>query len=402
MKPFFPSWLGLGLTALSLLAFSCGSVDASKPPCGLTDSVCTSCPTSATPLKVASDMIPFGLCLSGMTPANQVAYLRKIGYTGMGLQGLNAAEFRAFGAIPEVASGAFKLPSALWWASVLDPVDSAWLDPILIESKKLGVQMWMVSEGPNKSAATVAKAVAMYRRAAVLCKARGVQLVIYPHEGCVVETAEEALAMRDTLVKYGHPEVKISIHLSHEIRLGNEKRLGEIIPKVAPHLALVSFNGADSGATDWETGIQPLDQGNFNIVPFLAALLKAGYTGPLELHTYGLKNPEAADYDKHLERSWKCWKQLVAPRDTTPKLPVSQNAPSTSLRPTISRSASGELRVWGLAPSAQPRLYQLNGREIAGRQVQEGVWAFLGVPRGVGVLHQGSDPSLPPIALAQF
>lgn len=349
----------LALIATSFVLSSCGFADAAKPPCVLTDSVCTSCPSSASKLRLSGPFVPFGLCLTGTTPAKEAAYARDAGYDGLALQGLDLAEFRQFAALPEVASGSFRIVSALWWASVRDPVDSAWIDPILVEAARMGTAIWMVSEGPDKSSGSLAKAKSMYATAARLCKRRNVPLVIYPHQGCVVETAEEALAMRDTLARLGYPETRISIHLGHEIRLGNQSRLAAVVRKVAPWLALASVNGADSGASDWVRGIQPLDQGNFDPVPYLKALEEAGYAGPVVLHTYGLKNPFQSGYDNHLERSLKCWRQIVAPRNST-------TSPRRDTTATIRGGAPRAGAVANQPPfSSAPPAYRVDGAVIA-------------------------------------
>ena len=48
-----------------------------------------------------------------------------------------------------------------------------------------------------------AKTEAFYHAIADLCQTAGVQLVLYPHAGCSIESAEEALVMRNRLAALG-------------------------------------------------------------------------------------------------------------------------------------------------------------------------------------------------------
>ncbi len=154
------------------------------------------------------------------------------------------------------------------------------------------------------------KTEAFYHALADLCQQAGVSLVLYPHAGCYLETAEEALAMRNRLAALGHPEVKISIHLCHEVVLRNASRIAEVVAAVKDHLALATINGTNATGADWFACIQTLDSGNYDPRPYLRALAEAGYSGPIEYQTYDLPDPR---YDDHLARALTRWRQLVAP-----------------------------------------------------------------------------------------
>ena len=271
-------------------------------------------------IQLRGPFVPFGLCMSGMSAADQVAYCQKIGYRGLGLATMDAAMIGDFAKLPDVVSGKFRIYSVLWWYTYNDPIDLTWLDGILDDAKKMGMALWPVADwNGGDHAQAVKTTVDNFKIIAKHCQDKGVQMVLYPHVGCVFETAEQALEIQQELAKAGYPDVKISIHLCHELKSNNQDRLAEIVKKVAPYLGLASVSGAnadtynDGNPDYWSTAIMPLDEGSYDVGPFLKSLADNGYAGPVELHTYALKDPSDAGYDQHLERSFAKYYQLVVP-----------------------------------------------------------------------------------------
>lgn len=305
----------------------------------------TACIATAAESKISlkGDFVPFGLCMSSMSPANQVAMCQKIGYPGLGIADLSPSVVKAFTKVPAVASGAFRIHSALWWITINDTIDTVRFDGILDDAKKMDMAIWMVADGTDKRDTSKVKAVRLFHRAADRCKAKGVRLVIYPHLGCVVETADEAVAMLDSLRRLGHPEVRMSIHLCHELKAGHRDSLPKIVKRVAPFLALASVGGADSNTVSqtsqeyWSTAIMPLDKGTYDPRPYLQALSESGYGGPIEYHTYNLKRPEDASYDSHLERTFAKWRTMV-----------DAGVSGVGSQPRRTRAQGGSLRALGV------------------------------------------------------
>jgi len=273
----------------------------------------TPTPNGLIPLKSA--FVPFGMCISGLTVAEQISVCQTRGYAGLGVATTDATELKAFADHAEVASGRFKIVSTLWFANARETLDTAklqWLDGMLTQLARMHAALWMVVDANDQSAATITAAVDTFKVVAARCKAKGVQLVIYPHGGCAIDSAEGAVAI---LPRIGDPDVKVSVHLCHELMKGNRDRMGQVVANVASHLALASVNGADYDAQDhpndnWASAIQPLDQGTYDPRVFLQALADAGYRGPMELHTYNLPDPRVND---HFTRSLNRWRQLVDP-----------------------------------------------------------------------------------------
>lgn len=272
-------------------------------------------------LPAAGPLVPFNLCLTDMGPAQQLRSLSSMGYCSVVLGGLNEGELGAFATLPQVANGSFRITSALWWYRWNEAIDTAWLDRVLERAASLGMSIWIVADwdgsvGKDEALETTFRNFSLI---AAHCKAKGVEMVLYPHVGCVFETAEEALVLQERLARAGYPDVRISLHLCHELKRNNRDRLEEIVRKVAPALALVSINGANADTyTDydheyWSTAIMALDEGSLDIRPVLGVLRDVGYKGPMVLHTYGLSSPAHTDYTRHLERSLARWKQLSKP-----------------------------------------------------------------------------------------
>ena len=272
--------------------------------------------TISTPIPLKGIFVPFAMCMAEVPAKRQVEIARQMGFHGIGLAGMDAERIREFAGLPEVESGSFKVPSVLWYFPVFDTIRVPWLDSILEDAHRMDMAIWMVASAKGlRDDSTKSRSVAQFGLVAGRCRAKGARLVIYPHAGTVMETAEDGLWMLDSLARLGYHEVRLSMHLCHELKMGNRSRLSEIVAKVAPHLALVSVSGADKftnlRGSEWKSAIKPLDEGSYDVRIFLQALSEAGYPGPIELHTYGLTNPEAPGYDRHLERSLARWNQWV-------------------------------------------------------------------------------------------
>ena len=215
-------------------------------------------------------------------------------------------QLREFTAVPAVRDGRFKIYSILWQSQITKPLDEKFLTEFLVIAKELNAAIWCNIVGtPGERTNTIARLQLIADR----CQAVGVQLVLYPHYDCTFETAEQALEIWGRM---NRPEVKISIHLCHELKAKNKDRLDEVVANVAPHLALASLNGVDTSVDfsvkGWNTLIIPLDQGDYDVRVYLAALIRHGYTGPILLHNFGFKTPP----EEYLPGSMKRWREISA------------------------------------------------------------------------------------------
>lgn len=267
----------------------------------------------AVPAKMNVPASPFGAFALGMddhSPAQLVELMQRLGYDGLmahtwGKDSL--PRLRAYVDVPAVKSGAFRVYAILWTPKAKDGFDTNWLAQVLAIAKPLHASLWVAVSGQTNEMEAV---IVLLARAADQCAEYGVDLVLYPHFGHPCDTLENTLPV---LKKLNRPNVKVSIHLCHELKAGNENRFDEIVAKAVSYLTLASVNGAELGETvrrdkpdDWRKAIMPLNESALDVKPFLLALARNGYHGPILLHTFGLKTKP----EDHLARSIKKWREL--------------------------------------------------------------------------------------------
>lgn len=265
---------------------------------------------SAGELTLKNPFGVFNLAPFNQLPAsNQVALAMSSGYDGLmaSMTRTNPlARLREFAAVPAVRDGQFKIYSILWQVRFDQPLDEKFLKEFATVAHELHAAIWCNVVGPPGEREQTVK---LLQAVASQCAAAGVQLVLYPHYECTFENAEESLEVWNLMRR---PEVKLSIHLCHELKTGNSNRLDEVIAKVAPHLVLASLNGVDTSVPfsvkGWDTMILPLDKGDYDVRPYVVSLARHGYTGPMLLHNFGFKTPPAA----YLPASMKRWREISA------------------------------------------------------------------------------------------
>ncbi|MCP3140818.1 sugar phosphate isomerase/epimerase family protein [Pyxidicoccus xibeiensis] len=245
----------------------------------------------------------FNFTLESRTPADQVGLLDAYGYEGMVLFWPGEEGFNAFAATQQVRGGTFRMRAVLLDFHFEPDWNRAELDSLLATLAPHGTDLWLILGNPASRHEARVSAV---RELTSMATARGVRVVLYPHEGAGVATAEESLALIDAV---GLPELQTSLHLCHELKAGHRDRLAEVITAAAPRLALASIHGAsrDTSAPGWSTTIMPLDRGDLDVQnQYLLPLARAGYTGPILLHTFGIEeSPEA-----HFRRSLEAWRRM--------------------------------------------------------------------------------------------
>lgn len=317
MRWIYAVALALGMAALGtmqLMGQQAGDRPAGSPP-ALPKSIAATSPATA-PAARQSAINPFASFSFGIAErpvAEQVKLLKSLGYDGLtaGMYGSGegVAQLQAYAKVPQVRNGQFKVYGILWWATAKKPYDSKWLDQVLAEAAKMHAPLWVVVDTAQGDRTGELKATLdLLNAAADQCAKHGVQLVLYPHDGCVFQDTDEAL---DILQKLNRPEVKISFHVCHELKAGKKDQMAQTFRKAAPHVSLVSVSGAKTDlifAPGWTDSILPLDEGDLDLAPLAAAMKESSYTGPIVLHTYGItEKPE-----DHLARSIKWWKALEA------------------------------------------------------------------------------------------
>ncbi len=137
-----------------------------------------------------------------------------------------------------------------------------------------------------------------------------VEVILYPHSSCYLESAEEALPF---IEKIDHPNLKLAFHLYHEVRAGNGHRIDEVLLKISDRLGAVTLAGSDSIA-DYAsplardtTTIKALARGTYDVNGFVKVLDKSGYTGSVGIMNFKIEE----DPNVYIPRSSKIWEGYV-------------------------------------------------------------------------------------------
>ena len=244
-----------------------------------------------------------GLGRLRLTPDRQAQTLKELGYAGVGYSSTGdlPKKIKAFG---DRGLKVFSLYVGC------KPGEKIPYDPKLIEAMKqlegTGVMLWLTVSGKTDDE----KAAAVIRELADAAAKHGVKIALYPHLGFYIATTTQAVRL---VKKVDRKNVGVSINLCHELKAGSEPKLPEIIKAAAPHLFLVSINGADHKG-GWDKLIRPLGDGEFDVLGFLKTLKSEGYAGPIGLQCYAVKG----DQRKNLERSmatWKTYQRKIASKE---------------------------------------------------------------------------------------
>ena len=137
----------------------------------------------------------------------------------------------------------------------------------------------------------------------------GCGVSIYPHFGQLVQRIADAVRV---CKKADRPNVSITFNLCHWLRTDGPASMDRDLKLAAPHLSLVTIDGADRNGQDWKQLIQPLDQGSFDIAAFLRALQRMNYRGPIGLQGYDVAKNFHIEPIENLRRSMAAWNKLVA------------------------------------------------------------------------------------------
>ena len=238
------------------------------------------------------------------TAKEQVEMVRELGYAGIGATaGKGLAQMAE-----ELDKNSLRLFAAYAGCNIDADVRS--YGPELKEAievlKGCNAILWLFVQSRKFKPSSLegnARAVQVIRDIADMAAESGVRVALYPHTGFWVERVEDAIRVAK---KVDRKNVGVTFNLCHWLRVDDEKNMKSLIKSAMPHLFVVSINGADSGGKDWKQLIQTLDRGSFNILRFLKALKKSGYTGPIGLQGYGI----GGDAYENLKRSMSAWRKL--------------------------------------------------------------------------------------------
>lgn len=232
------------------------------------------------------------------TPRRQAETLAELGYAGIGYSGTENIKKR----LDAFDKHNLKIHN-LYVPCYLDktPAYSDDLKEAIKTLKGTEVALWLTVQGNAKDDK---KAVEIVSEIADLAAASGIKVALYPHHGFYVDEIGDALRV----VKQANREnLGVTFNLCHELKAGNEAKFDTLLKEATPHLFFVSINGADHEG-NWDTLIQPLGKGVFDLKGLLGKVLDIGYTGPIGLQCYAVPG----DTLENLEHNITEWKALVA------------------------------------------------------------------------------------------
>ncbi|MAE46219.1 MAG: hypothetical protein CMJ86_04925 [Planctomycetes bacterium] len=133
-----------------------------------------------------------------------------------------------------------------------------------------------------------------------LAQDTGVEVALYPHHGFWISTTEDALVLCE---RFKHPRLGVCFNLSHFLAGHETSDPGPLLQSALPYLLSVTVNGADSDGEAWDSLIQPLGRGDFDLDGLLGILDRLGWVGPVGLQAFGIKLPAR----EHLALSLAAW-----------------------------------------------------------------------------------------------
>lgn len=257
---------------------------------------------------------PFGVFdfdFRGKTPAEKIHSIDDCAFDGIAMWMNSPKDLEKFAAYQQ-AKPSTRLLAALLHLNA-DKPESFPREHLTKVAKKLATEQgkfWLIVSG---TASEEGKILTLIRDVADIAAAERVTLSLYPHDGHVIETAEQALGY---LKKAERPNITLSVHLCHELRAGNLDRLDEVVRTVLPHMDMVTLSGSDrkthDGSKDWSDAIKPLGEGDYDPKDFLRILKKYRYQGTVILHTFGLSNKPATHHKTSFDLYQKMVREVAA------------------------------------------------------------------------------------------
>jgi sugar phosphate isomerase/epimerase len=253
---------------------------------------------------------PFFAMDTAVRSLGELDTAKELGYDGVGWKTGPPAEVAA--AVTQVRDHGLKLFAVYSYQTATLTKTNLTSDPHFDEVMKAlegtDAVVWLPigsKDFPVSSPEGDAVAVPALQSLADLAARHGLRIAIYPHKGCWTERVQDAVRVAK---KVDRKNFGVTFNLCHCLMAGDEARIPELLAEAAPHLFLVTVNGADTGAgnTTWRRLIRPLDEGSYDVSLVLKKLAELNYTGPIGLQGFGVNLPAK----QNLARSMDAWRKL--------------------------------------------------------------------------------------------
>ncbi|QBN17895.1 sugar phosphate isomerase/epimerase family protein [Flavobacterium nackdongense] len=250
--------------------------------------------------------------LEKKTPQEQLQLLENSGYDGIVLKSEKIEDFNSleeFIRLDEMNSK-FKINAVFERYNFNDSEErkERW-KKVVDKIANRNIQIWIIF-GKKTEGITDDFIDQKLREITNYAKQKKVEVILYPHSDCYIASAEEALPFVE---KINNSNLKLAIHLYHEVRAGNGARIAEVFDKVKHRLGAVTFAGTNVVADytnpktrDLST-IKPVGTGDFDLTHFILPLKKSNYKGTVTIMNFGItESPEV-----YLPKSLAEWNRLV-------------------------------------------------------------------------------------------
>jgi sugar phosphate isomerase/epimerase len=239
------------------------------------------------------------------TAAQQAQMLKDLGYAGIGPGYSGVVPLTEM--VKELDSRDLQLFAV--YAGINLDAGAQPHDPSLKDAMKVlegrNAILWIFAQSSKLRPSTTegdARAVEILRELADAAALHKVRLSLYHHNAFWMETIEDTVRIAE---KVNRPNVGVTFNLCHWLRVSKSRDAKAAISEAMPYLSVVNINGADSDGKDWNTLIQTLDRGTFDMRGFLEILRDAGYTGPIGFQGYGI----GGDARENLKRTMGAWEK---------------------------------------------------------------------------------------------
>jgi len=251
--------------------------------------------------------------LEKKSPNEQIQLLESSGYDGIVLKSEKIEDFNSideFIRLDEMNTK-FKITAIFERYNFNDPEErkERW-KKVVDKISDRDIQLWIIF-GKKTEGITDDFIEKKLSEIAEYSKLKNVEVILYPHSDCYIASAEEALPFVE---KINDPNLKLALHLYHEVRAGNGYRIADVFEKVKHRLGAVTLAGTDVEAdytnskTRDQSTIKPIGYGSFDLTNFILPLKKSKYSGTVVFMNFGItENPEV-----YLPRSLMEWKRLIS------------------------------------------------------------------------------------------
>jgi len=165
--------------------------------------------------------------------------------------------------------------------------------------------VWLAIQGNDAEAGAGAeeRAIQAVDRISNLVSQSNLRVALYPHYGFYLARFRDVLRVAGRVQR---SNVGVTFNLCHELRSGFDPEFHQLLEQAIPRLYGVTLNGADRQGLDWNTLIQPLGRGDYDVTGLVRTITGAGYRGPFGIQCYGLKGHPGV----YLKQSMAAWRVL--------------------------------------------------------------------------------------------